>query len=51
MRTPVRYEVRGEMLTVKEICDRYGVKQPAVYARLRKGDRGDALVRGWYWRK
>lgn len=41
-----RYSLFGQMLTVREISEVAGVSWETIHARLAKGDRGDALLRG-----
>lgn len=41
---PPRYEVRGEMLSLREISARYGVKLNTVRTRYARGRRGEGLL-------
>ena len=40
-----RFEVRGEMLTVPEIAERYGLKVSTVYPRASSGLSGEDIIR------
>lgn len=40
-----RFEVKGEVLTVPEISEKYSIRQHAIWKRIRSGKRGDDLVK------
>ena len=43
-----RYEVRGEMLTVQEIAEKYKLRKGTVQARVQRGDVGEDIARSVY---
>lgn len=47
--TTMRFEVKGEVLTVPEMAEKYSLRQNAIWRRIRKGETGDDLVRPVRW--